>query len=211
MNIQEKTLMLATGAVVAVGAVAAVVLGGTREREKVTMPAGTEIVAALEQEVSTAQSHPGDAIALRTIEPIPVAPNEEIPAGAVIHGSVASAKRGGRVAGAPELSLHFTAIEVDGERQPITAQAFYVKGHNDAGKSALEIGGGAAAGGVLGRVLGGKGGTLPGALLGAAIGSGVAIQSQGDELVLPEGQRLRVRLSAPVTVSYREHDEKTDR
>ena len=113
MNIQRNTLMILVGAVVSFGAVTAVVLGGTRTREEATVPAGAELVAALEQDVSTARSHPGDAIALRTIEPIPVAPNEEIPAGAVIHGSVAEARSGGRVAGAPELSLRFTELEVD--------------------------------------------------------------------------------------------------
>jgi hypothetical protein len=134
MRIPTKTLMIVAGAVITVGAVTAVVLGGTRARREVTVPAGTELVAALEQTVSTARNHPGDAIALRTVESIPVAPNEEVPAGAVIHGSVAEAKRSGRIAGAPELSLRFTDLEVDGERHPISAQSFYVTGRNDAGK-----------------------------------------------------------------------------
>jgi hypothetical protein len=214
MNIQKKTLQITAGAVLAIGAAAAVVLGGTRAKKEVTLPRGTELVATLDHEVSTARSHAGDAIVLRTVEPIPVGDNHAIPAGAEIRGSIVAAKSGGRIAGAPELALRFTELEVDGERHEISADAFRVTGRNDAGKSALAIGGGAVAGGVVGRVLGGKGGTVPGAVVGAAIGTGVAVQSQGDELVLPPGQRLRIRLSAPVTVSYRPHGErpeKTDR
>ena len=208
MNIQSKTLPIAAAAVLAVGAATAVVLGGVGMKKHATLPAGTELIAALENEVSTLRSHEGDAIALRIQEPIRVGDDQEIPAGAVIHGSIVVVKNGGRLAGAPELTLRFTEIEVDGDRQQISAEAFQVEGRNDAAKSALEIGGGAVAGGVVGRVLGGKGATLPGALLGAVIGSGVAIQSNGDELLLPAGQRLRVRLSAPVTVSYKPHTEK---
>ena len=37
----------------------------------------------------------------------------------------------------------------------------------------------------------------------AVIGGGVAVQSQGDELLLPAGQRLRILLTAAVTVSYK--------
>jgi len=208
MNIQSKTLPIAAAAVLAVGTATAVVLGGVGMKKHATLPAGTELIAALENEVSTLRSHEGDAIALRIQEPIQVGDNQqEIPAGAVIHGSIVVVKNGGRLAGAPELTLRFTDMEVDGDRQDISAQAFQVEGRNDATKSALEIGGGAVAGGVVGRVLGGKGATLPGALLGAVIGSGVAIQSNGDELLLPAGQRLRVRLSAPVTVSYKPHTE----
>ena len=208
MNIQSKTLPIAAAAVLAVGTATAVVLGGVGMKKHATLPAGTELIAALENEVSTLRSHEGDAIALRIQESIRVGDDQEIPAGAVIHGSIVVVKNGGRLAGAPELTLRFTDMEVDGDRHEISAEAFQVEGRNDAAKSALEIGGGAVAGGVVGRVLGGKGATLPGALLGAVIGSGVAIQSNGDELLLPAGQRLRVRLSAPVTVSYKPHAEK---
>ena len=211
MNIQKKTLQIAAGAVVAVAAATAVVLGGTRTKKEVTLPQDTELVATLEHEVSTAQSHAGDAIELRTVEAIPVGEDQTIPAGAVIRGSVVTAKSGGRIAGAPELALRFTELEVDGDRHDIATAAFHLTGRNDAAKSAAQIGGGAVAGGLVGRVLGGKGGTVPGAVLGAAIGTGVAIQSQGDELVLPAGQRLRVRLTAPVTVSYRAHGEKSEK
>jgi hypothetical protein len=211
MNIQMKTLQIGAAAVVALGLVTAVVLGGTRMRKEVTLSAGTEIIAGLEHEVSTQRSAVGDGISLLTAEPIDVADGKSIPAGAVIRGTVSAAKRGGRVAGAPELGLSFDELEIDGKHYTIAADPFHVKGRNDALKSAAEIGGGTVVGGVAGRILGGKGGALPGALLGAAIGSGVAIQSEGDELVLPAGQRIRVMLTEPVKVSYHPQGAEVDK
>jgi hypothetical protein len=209
----SKTWQITAGAVLAIGAAAAVVLGGTRAKEAVTLPEGTELVATLEQDISTAHSKAGDGVTLLTVEPIQVGDNT-VPEGVEVYGSIVTAKGGGSIAGAPELALRFTALELDGERHDISADAFHVTGRNEAGKSAAQIGGGAVAGGVVGRVLGGKDGTVPGAVVGAVIGTGVALDSPGDELVLPAGQRLRIRLSAPVTVSYRPHGdtrEETDR
>ncbi|HEY6061265.1 MAG TPA: hypothetical protein VIV10_11815 [Gemmatimonadales bacterium] len=39
-----------------------------------------------------------------------------------------------------------------------------------------------------------------------AIGTGVAVATEGGHIVLPAGQRLRVRLDGPVTVAYRPHE-----
>jgi hypothetical protein len=197
-----KAARIAIPAVLGVGLVTVAVVAGNRERHKVTIPAGTAIVAALGHEVSTERSQIGEEVTLRTIEPLPVE-DGEIPAGVVIRGTVTEARGGGRVAGAPELALRFTQLEVDGEQHEISAATFQVTGKSDAGESAAQIGGGAVAGGVLGTVLGGKGGTLKGAVVGAAIGTGVALATEGDHLVLHPGQQLRIRLNAPVTVSYR--------
>jgi hypothetical protein len=211
MNIQTKTLQLAAVAVLAISAATAVVLGGTRMRKEVTLPAGTELVAGLEHDVSTAHSRAGDGIALRTVEPIALPDGREIPGGALVHGTIDEAKSGGRLAGAPALTLAFTELDIDGARFAISTQPFHAQSGNDALKSAAEIAGGAVAGGVVGRVLGGKRATLPTAVFGTAIGTGVALQSQGDELVLPAGQPLRIQLETAVTVSYRPHSEKGEK
>jgi hypothetical protein len=44
---------------------------------------------------------------------------------------------------------------------------------------------------------------LKGAVLGGAIGTGVAIATDGDDLTLPAGQQLRIRLAEPVTVEVK--------
>jgi hypothetical protein len=196
-----KALRIAIPAVLAVGVASAVVFGRARERRTTTIPAETMLVAALNHEVSTAHARPGDDVELHTTAPLRLG-DAEIPAGVVVRGTVTESKGGGRVAGAPELGLRFTSLEVDGDSHTITAEPFWVQGRNDAKQSALQIGGGAVAGGVLGRVFGGRGGTLKGAVVGAAIGTGVAVATLGDQIVLAAGQQIKVHLNQPVTVTY---------
>jgi hypothetical protein len=203
MKDSTKLLRVAIPALVGVAVISAVVSGRARGKREATIPAGVTLVAALERAISTERSRVGDDITLRTTAPIRLDADEVIPQGVVIRGTVTQAKGGGRVAGAPELALRFTDLEVDGERHAISADPFRVRGQNDAAQSAAAIGGGAVAGGILGRVIGGKGGAFKGAVVGAAIGTGVAVATEGDQLVLPAGQKLRIRLSAPVTVTYR--------
>jgi hypothetical protein len=190
--------------VLAAGTIAAmVVTNDTGARREATLPAGTVIVAALDGTVSTKESRVGDAIRLETTEPVRLDDETVVPAGAQIHGEVTHTKDGGRIAGAPELTLRFTELEADGERYRMDAQPFRVRGKGDAIESAAQIGGGAVAGGILGGVLGGGSGAVKGAVAGAAIGTGVAIATDGDDLVLPTGVKLKIELTAPLAVTYR--------
>ena len=203
----SKAMRVVVPAVIGVAVISAVVFGRARTKREAMIPAGTTMVAALEHRVSTEQSHVGDNVELRTVAPIYAGGGDVIPDGVTIYGTVTEARGGGRIAGAPELALRFTDLEVDGNRYPITADQFRVRGKNDALQSAAEIGGGAVAGGVLGRVIGGKGGTAPGAVAGAVIGTGVAVATEGDQLVLPAGQKLRIRLGNSVRVTYHPESE----
>lgn len=189
--------------VLAAGAVAAAVLtGDDGHRREAELPTGTVLVAALTSTISTEVSEVGDPVRLETTEPVTVDGDTVLPAGSVLLGEVTHAEGGGRIGGAPALTLRFTAVEVDGERYRVETQPFRVRGKDDALESAAQIGGGAVAGGVVGGVLGGGGGALKGALAGAAIGTGVALATDGDDLTLPTGLKLKVTLAAPLTVTY---------
>lgn len=182
-----------------VGVVASAITGGTGGKPKATIPAGTAIVATLQNTVSTKSSDVGDAVELKTAEPLKLDENTMIPEGIVLRGEVTHVKGGGRIAGAPELTMWFTRLEVDGEDYTIQAEPFRVKGKDDAAESALTIGGGAVVGGVVGAI---AGSAAKGALVGAVLGTGVAVATDGDDIVLPAGTKLRVRLADPVTVAY---------
>jgi hypothetical protein len=185
--------------VAAVGVVAAAVVtrSGTREG---TIPAGTRIVGALSRTISTEHSNVGDRVTLVSKEPIELSEGARIPEGAVVEGEVTHSEGGGRIAGAPELALRFTNLQVDGRDYRITAEPWRVRGKNDAAESAAEIGGGAVVGGVIGA-LAHK--TVEGVVIGAVLGTGVAVATKGNQIVLPAGQRLRVTIAQPVTVSYK--------
>jgi hypothetical protein len=198
-------------ALLAVGTVAAmVVTNGAAERREATLPAGTVIIATLDHTVSTKESEVGDAVRLEATEPVRLGDTTVIPIGAVIHGEVTHSKDGGRIAGAPELTLRFTEMEADGERYRLDSRPFRIRGKSDALESTAEIGGGALAGGILGGVLGGGGGAVKGAVAGAIIGTGVAIATDGDDLVLPAGVALKIELAAPLAVTYRPVTDATD-
>ena len=194
----RNRMLIGIAAVVGVGvAAAAIVKAGDNDRQA-TIPAGTMIIGALGQTVSTRSAEPGDAVVITTTAPLKLGENT-IPSGAQLRGQVTYAKGGGRIAGAPELTLRFTRLDVDGNRYEVSAEPFRVKGTSDAKESAIEIAGGTVVGAVVGKA---TGSVVRGAVVGAAIGTGVAVLTKGDQIVLPAGQRLRVRLTEPVTVRY---------
>jgi len=191
-------------ALLAAGTIAAmVIVHDDAGRRHATIPAGTTMLAALDRTVSTKEDRVGDEIQLEITEPVRIDGDTVVPAGAVLHGEVTYAKGGGRIAGAPALTMRFTTLDADGEEYRIETQPFRVRGKSDALESAGEIGGGAVAGGILGGILGGGSGAAKGAVAGAALGTGVAIATDGDEIILPLGATLRIELTAPLAVTYR--------
>lgn len=193
-------------AVSAVAVVATVALAGVLRSDKgqteLTIPAGSTIIAALTNRLSTEDARVGDWVEARVTEPIRFDHEIVIADGAMIRGEVVHAKGGGRIAGAPELTMRFTELEVDGERYELGTELLSLEGESDAAESAAQVGAGAAAGGLVGAVVGGS--VLKGAAIGTVLGAGAAIATEGDQIVLPTGQRLSIRLTAPVTVTFRE-------
>lgn len=185
--------------IAAVGVVAAAAVSRSGLREG-TIPAGTRIVAALQNTVSTKSSDAGQRISLVTKAPIQLAESGDLPEGAVIEGQVTHSEGGGRIAGAPELTLRFTQLESQGRSYRISADPFRVRGKSDAAESAAEIGGGAVVGGVVGAI---AGKTVEGVVLGAVLGTGVAVATKGNQITLPAGTRLRVTIAEPVAVKYK--------
>jgi hypothetical protein len=127
--------------------VGATIFAGGDDKIEATLPAGSVLIAALDHTVSTRSSEVGSGVRLETVEALPLDGDAVLPPGAAIHGEVTHSKGGGRVAGAPELTLRFTELEVDGETYRIEAQPFRVRGKSDALESAAQIGGGAVVGG----------------------------------------------------------------
>ena len=196
---RRARVMIGVAGVAAAAALAATLVARPAGIHTFTLPAGTRLIAALDRTVSTASAGTGQPVSLQTREPLRLNPEFTLPAGVVIRGEVTHAKGGGRIAGAPELTLRFTEMEVAGRSHRIVADPFRVRGKNDALQSVAEIGGGALAGGVIGAV---AGDASKGAVIGGIVGTGVAVATKGDQIVLPAGQRLRIRLSEPVTLEY---------
>ncbi len=154
-----KTLPVVIPAVLGLGIATAVLSGRPPREQHATIPAGTTLVVALQQSVSSMRSHPGDEIVLHTVLPVRAANGAEIPEGSLISGQVTDARSGGQDSGPPELGLRFTALKIDGDTHEITTEQF-------------------------------RFGTLRRA-------------RQSDQIVLPAGRRIKIRLSRPVTVESR--------
>ena len=120
-----------------------------------------------------------------------------VPAGSVLRGVVTSVSPAGRLDRSGSLTLAFHELEIGGREYDIRAmptRAFESRGVLEEG----EVGAAGAAGAVLGGIIGG----LEGAVIGAAVGAGgVMAATEGEDLDLPAGTIVRIRIDQPVRVA----------
>ena len=179
----------------------------TKDKTKdVTVPAGTQLVVELADGVSSTNSQLGDIFSARVVEPVSMNGEVVIEAGSQVTGRVTQAVRSKKIGGRARLGLEFTGLELPSGEASTISGAFYREGKSQTKKDAATIGGAAAGGAILGRVIGhdrGKeaDGTAVGAIVGAAVGTGIAASNRGQDIVLPEGTRLSIRLDAPLRLT----------
>lgn len=169
----------------------------------VTVPAGSVLDVEFTRSVASNTSAPGDAFRVRVAHDVMEDGEVAIPAGSEILGEVTEAVPLRKVGGQAKLALRFTDLVLpSGTTVPIDA-SFVQQGRSETGKDAATIGGGAAAGAILGRVLG-KGnrskGAVIGAIIGAAAGTAIASKTPGEEVVIPEGTVVSLKLDDSVQV-----------
>lgn len=176
------------------------------EPETMTVPAGTELVVTLDQEMSTRSHEAGDSFSAHTAADVTVDGVTAIPAGARVRGDVTGAQQAGSDGTKGVLSLAVRSVEVRGEWREVAAEVTSAspetRSTSSTGEDAARVGGAAAAGAILGRVIGGDGtGAAVGAAAGAAAGTGIVLATKDRYAVLPKGSSLRIRTTEPVTVS----------
>ncbi len=161
-----------------------------------SVPAGTVLMVAFQQALSSADSHSGDRFTARLVDPVMLNGRVAIAAGSIVSGRVAAVQPAKKVGGRAQLDLEFTSIRfASGGESPISAS---LNGQGDSQKDAVTIGAAAAGGAVLGRILGKDSrSTVLGAVVGGAIGTGIAARKKGEEVTLPEGIAIEIRLDAP--------------
>ncbi|MGH7537518.1 MAG: hypothetical protein ACREMF_02700 [Gemmatimonadales bacterium] len=116
--------VLRIGVLVLVVGIAAAVLLVSRPWERVaTIPAGTTLVAALEEDVSKKDSRVGDEIELLTVGSIQLANGAEVPEGSELTGQVTRATSGG-TSGPSEVRLRFTELEIAGKEYRISTDQY---------------------------------------------------------------------------------------
>jgi hypothetical protein len=175
---------------------------GSPAKVRITVPEGSSFRVRLETPLSSETARPEQPFTASTGAPVLVEGHEAFPAGTQVRGHVSHAAGSGKVSGRGELTLEFDRIRLPGGAEvPIEAEPLQRRARSGAKKDAVTIGGAAGAGAIVGGILGGKKGAAIGGAVGGTAGTGVVLATKGEEVVLPEGATLDLRLRSPVTVT----------
>lgn len=155
------------------------------------VPAGTELDVRLETPLSSDTNQVEDRFEATTVVDLRQDGRVLIPAGARVRGVITAVEDAGRIDRKGRLSLSFDQVSINGRNYPIRGSVTQVLEAGGYREDAEKIGAGAAVGGIIGGILGGLKGALAGILIG---GGGVVAATEGEDVELPAGTVLRVRL-----------------
>jgi hypothetical protein len=162
------------------------------------VPSGTELDVRLEQALSSDTNRVEDRFEATTVVDLREGGRVVIPAGSRVRGVVTAVRDAGRVERKGELQLSFDQITVNGRNYPIrgtVTQALESGGYKE---DAEKIGAGAAVGAIIGGILGGVKGAITGILIG---GGGVVAATEGENVNLPVGTILRMRIDQDLNIN----------
>jgi hypothetical protein len=172
---------------------------GADNRREVQIPEGTQFSVRLDEPLSSRTARREDRFEASVFRPVRSEGILAIPAGARMRGIVSDVEPAQRPSKGGRLDLDFDTLYLDRDRLDIRARVVSI---NDGGpgETAGKAGIGALLGGVLGGILGGHKGAIAGILIG---GTGAVVGTRGDEVELPAGAVLIVRLDRPLVVPRR--------
>lgn len=165
-----------------------------------TVPAGTEFQVRLDTDLSSRTARAEDRFEATVIRHVYQDNRVVIPAGTRVRGTVRRASPAQRPARGGELELAFESLLFeDGTRVDVRSEVVRLDEDLDVRSDTGQRAGiGAALGTLLGGVIGGKKGAIIGLVVG---GAGGAISSRGDEVELPAGTILTLRLERAANVT----------
>jgi hypothetical protein len=160
------------------------------------VPVGTELDVRLQTTLNSGTSQVEQRFEATTVEPLRMNGNVLIPAGSIVRGVVSDVKPAGRLERKGSLTLSFDQISIRGRNYPIRGTIAPFESEGVKGDAA-KIGTGAGVGAIIGGILGGFKGALAGILIG---GGGVVAATEGQDVNLPSGTVLRMRLDTAIDV-----------
>jgi len=183
------------------------VVNRTREYREVTLPAGTTLTVELTTSVGSDTSAVEDAVRGTLRNAVRTEGSEALPVGTALLGYVTSAEPAGKVKGVASIGFRFNTIDLPGDsgREPVSTATYTRSARTTKKKDATKIGIGAGAGAVLGGILGGGSGAAKGAAIGGGAGTAVVLSTKGDEVRIPAGTPVTIKLAAPFTVRVLEN------
>jgi outer membrane lipoprotein SlyB len=168
--------------------------GSYRRSSGTAVPEGMDLRIRLDEGISSETARPEDRVEASLAQSVRVDGRVAIPAGARALGVVRGVERAHRPSKGGRLDLVFDRIYLnDGSQLDMRAHVVSLEGDLD--ETGQHAGIGAVIGGVLGAIVGGKKGAVIGAIVG---GTGSVVARSGDDLRLPAGTVLTLRLDRPL-------------
>ena len=166
----------------------------------VTVPDNTVLDVTLNTALASDTSRVEQTVNGTVASPVIVEGVTVIPAGSALSGHVTHVDDSDKIKGRAELGFRFTTLTVNSRTYDISSKPLSYVAEGTKKDDAVKIGVGAAAGSVIGAITGGKKGAAIGAAVGAGAGTGVVLATDGKEIRLAEGRKLKVSLSNPLTI-----------
>ena len=166
----------------------------------VTIPDNTVLNVTLESSHASDTSRAEDAVRGTLDSPVVIDEVTVIPSGSVLTGHVTGAQESGKVKGRAELGLRFDRIAFRSVTYDISTKPLYWVAEGTKKDDAVKIGIGAAAGAIIGGIAGGKKGAAIGTAVGAGGGTAVVLATDGDEIRVASGRKLKVSLTDPLII-----------
>jgi hypothetical protein len=168
--------------------------------KNIVVPEGTVIHVRLDQALSSKTNNAGDEFSATVDQPVMIAGKVAIPEGAQASGTVVDAKALGRFKGAALLQIKLDAVSFGGSNYAIDTASVNRTAKGKGKRTAVMIGGGAAAGAIIGALAGGGKGAAIGAGVGAGAGTAGAAFTGNKNIVLPAESLLAFKLLRSVEV-----------
>jgi hypothetical protein len=164
------------------------------------LASGTEISVRLEERLSSKTARREDRVAASVFRPVREDGVLALPAGTPVRGVVVDVEAAQRPNKSGRLEILFDRMDLESQRIDFRGRVVSLDQGGDTGKTAGKAGLGAVIGGVLGSILGGGRGAVVGVILG---GTGAVVGTKGDEVDLPAGTVLTVRLEEALRIDRR--------
>lgn len=169
----------------------------------VTIPDGTTLDVELSSALASDTSRVEQDVTGTIDSAVVIDEATVIPAGSRLRGYVTSAQDSGKVKGRAELGFRFTSLTVGPVTYDISTKPLFYRAESTKKDDAVKIGVGAAAGAIVGAITGGKKGAAIGTAVGAGGGTAVVLATDGDEIRLAAGRKLKVSLTDPLIIRSR--------
>jgi hypothetical protein len=166
----------------------------------VTVPDNTTLDVRLDTAHASDTSRVEERVGGTLASPVLIDGVTAIPAGAKLTGYLTNVEESGKVKGRAELGLRFTRLQTGSVTYDIDTRPLSWIAESTKKEDAVKIGAGAAAGAVIGAITGGKKGAAIGSAIGAGGGTAVVLATDGQEIRLAAGRKLKVSLTNPLTI-----------